>query len=341
MRALAIVSALCVIAMPNFGCRGLQIPDGQLQCGPHGECPSPYTCNTHGRCSLERSDGSGDGDGDVAPSNIEGGHLDSATGGPFLLSVTTSGPSGTGMVLSTTTGVDINCGATCSALVTQGTIVQLVASPSSTGSFSSWTGCTSVDGTACTAIVTGATTVTATFKLKNGSPCAQTSDCATGFCVANVCCTTACDGPCNSSCSTGSCVRQPARTACGTRPGPSGAGSGSDVALICDGLGNCVAPVIECPPPDLGGGTTCDLGAMACCNLSFNVPNSRQLTCTNATSCGTPDEGDNNHGFSCSRGADCPLSQICCYQGLSSGGFWAICEALEKCDPNNAGTVLP
>ncbi len=260
-------------------------------------------CN-NGRCSLEHSDGSdavpSDANGDhsdALPSDAESGHSDGSAHGLFLLSVTTSG---SGIVLSTTTGVDINCGQTCSALVPQGTSVQLVATPAAIGSFSSWTGCTSIDAETCTVVVEKTTNVTAMFKLKSGAACAQEGDCATGFCVSNVCCATACAGPCNSSCPTGTCIPQPTRTACGTKTGPGGPGAGTDIALICDGLGVCKAPSFVCP--STSETALCGLDSNICCNLSFSNPAGHNLTCTVPTSCAAADEGDNFHGYSCSSG---------------------------------------
>jgi List-Bact-rpt repeat protein len=374
MRALVFVTIVGLTAAIGVGCRGLRIQNDRLLCGPHDACPSPYMCNVHGRCSLDRdasadatdgsdadgsnvdaSDGSSRTDGpgadhnasdgpsaDVADGPIadglradgpsadtnEVGH-DGPAGGTFLLSVTTGGPSGAGMVLSTTVGVGINCGQTCSALVAAGTSVELVASPAATGSFSAWTGCTSVDTATCTVVISKATTVTATFKLKSGAACAQTGDCATGFCVSNVCCATACAGPCNGSCSTGTCLPQPARTACGTQTGQGGPGVGTDVSLICDGLGACKAPTISCPIT--GGDVSCDLNTKSCCHISFTLPNAETLTCTAPSSCATPDEGDNFDGYSCGHGSDCPLNKVCCERRYNQLYDWAIC--LDSCDP--------
>jgi hypothetical protein len=254
---------------------------------------------------------------------------DGPVGGTYLLSVTTGGPSGAGMVLSTTAGVAINCGQTCSALVAAGTSVQLVASPAASGSFSAWTGCTSVDTTTCTVVATTATTVMAAFKLKNGVACAQTGDCATGFCVSNVCCATPCTGPCNGSCSTGTCLPLPTRTACGNKTGQGGPGVGSDVSLVCDGLGACKAPTISCPVT--GGDVPCDLNTKSCCHISFSLPNAGTLTCTTPSSCATPDEGDNFDGYSCGQGSDCPLNKVCCERRYMDLYDWAIC--LDSCDP--------
>ena len=279
-----------------------------------------------------RADGpSADADGPSADSN-EVGH-DGPVGGTFLLSVTTSGPSGAGMVLSTTAGVGINCGQTCSALVAAGTSVQLVASPAATGSFSTWTGCTSVDTTSCTVVVTKATTVTAAFKLKSGVACAQAGDCATGFCVSNVCCGTACAAPCN-SCSTGTCVPKPIQTACGIQ---NGTATYSYVALVCDGNGTCKAPTITCAAD--GGNVQCNLGSQSCCGPASSLGQAHILACVSVGSCATPDDGDYFHGYSCSHASDCPLGEQCCYQRPPPyDSSWAGCKP--TCDPVN-DTVLP
>ena len=82
----------------------------------------------------------------------------------YLLSVTTTGGSGTGTVTSSPAGID--CGATCAASFNDGTSVVLTASPAATSAFAGWSGaCTNPTGT-CNVTMTAATTVTAIFDLK-------------------------------------------------------------------------------------------------------------------------------------------------------------------------------
>jgi hypothetical protein len=77
-------------------------------------------------------------------------------------------PAGTGA--GTETGGGINCGTACSTTVSFGTVVNLLAAPSTTpataSTFNGWSGggCTGTAG--CTVTVTAATTVTATYTLK-------------------------------------------------------------------------------------------------------------------------------------------------------------------------------
>ncbi len=67
---------------------------------------------------------------------------------------------GSGTVSSTPAGV--NCGATCSASYTGGTVVTLTAAAASGSSFGGWSGC-SGSGTTCTVTMNAAQAVTATF----------------------------------------------------------------------------------------------------------------------------------------------------------------------------------
>jgi ribosomal protein S5 len=70
---------------------------------------------------------------------------------------------GNGTVTSSPAGID--CGATCSASYTGGTLVTLSASPANGSAFSGWSGggCSGTGG--CTVTMSAATTVTATFTL--------------------------------------------------------------------------------------------------------------------------------------------------------------------------------
>jgi hypothetical protein len=70
--------------------------------------------------------------------------------------------SGAGTVTSAPSG--ISCGATCSATFTSGTAVVLTATPDSSSTLASWSGCGSVLGAQCSVTLTSAKTVTATFQ---------------------------------------------------------------------------------------------------------------------------------------------------------------------------------
>jgi hypothetical protein len=80
--------------------------------------------------------------------------------GPVALTVTKSG---TGAGTVTSSDSLINCGSTCSASYTIGSMVTLTAAPSSGSIFTSWSGCTSTNGTSCSVTMAAADSVTATF----------------------------------------------------------------------------------------------------------------------------------------------------------------------------------
>ncbi|HQR10874.1 MAG TPA: hypothetical protein PLW68_06040, partial [Casimicrobiaceae bacterium] len=79
----------------------------------------------------------------------------------FALSVSKAG-TGAGLVTSNPAG--INCGATCSASYTSGTIVTLTAAPTAPSVFAGWSGACSGTGS-CVVTVDAAKSVTATFDL--------------------------------------------------------------------------------------------------------------------------------------------------------------------------------
>ena len=68
---------------------------------------------------------------------------------------------GSGIISSNPSG--ISCGSTCSKIYSQGTTVVLTATPSNGYSFSSWTGCNSINGNVCTVSMSASKNVTATF----------------------------------------------------------------------------------------------------------------------------------------------------------------------------------
>ncbi|HQR11684.1 MAG TPA: hypothetical protein PLW68_10185, partial [Casimicrobiaceae bacterium] len=77
----------------------------------------------------------------------------------FVLSVASAG-NGAGLVTSNPAG--INCGATCSASYTSGTVVTLTAAPTAPSVFAGWSGACSGTGS-CVVTVDAAKSVTATF----------------------------------------------------------------------------------------------------------------------------------------------------------------------------------
>ncbi|HEX9548928.1 MAG TPA: hypothetical protein VF942_16425, partial [Acidimicrobiales bacterium] len=60
----------------------------------------------------------------------------------------------------------INCGATCSDSYDRGTVVTLTATPATGSNYTSWSGCDTVSGAACTITMKTPRTVTATFTLQ-------------------------------------------------------------------------------------------------------------------------------------------------------------------------------
>jgi hypothetical protein len=78
----------------------------------------------------------------------------------YILTTTKTG-TGTGTVNSSPAG--INCGTDCSEAYTHGTVVTLTPTAATGSTFKGWTGCTSVNGTACLVTVNAAKKVKANF----------------------------------------------------------------------------------------------------------------------------------------------------------------------------------
>jgi hypothetical protein len=77
-----------------------------------------------------------------------------------VLAVTLSGP-GTGVVTSSPSG--INCPGQCGAQFDVGSTITLTPTPNGGSTFGGWNGCNSTSGNDCSVVLTGDTTVTATF----------------------------------------------------------------------------------------------------------------------------------------------------------------------------------
>lgn len=154
--------------------------------------------------------------------------------GDLTLQVTTSG-TGTGTVTSNPSG--INCGSSCSAKFSSGTVVTLSATPASGSVFAGWGGGGCSGTGTCTVTMTANTTVTATFNSSGGGgggtftlTVTKTGD-GTG-----VVSTTPAGIDCGSTCS----ASFPAGTAITLFAGPlqgqfSGWSGGG-----CSGVGNCM-----------------------------------------------------------------------------------------------------
>ena len=225
----------------------------------------------------------------------------------YLVSVSLGGPSGAGSVLSTTSGVNINCGATCSAVVNYGTSVSLVATPAGNGHFVSWTGCTTVVGTTCTVNVTAAATPKATFNFNNGATCSSTADCASGFCVGNVCCPSACNGECDANtCGGGVCAPKAARTKC-TGQFPGAGFEMQPTYYMCDGANHCKPPTMHSCG---SGGQACALSSSQfCCNVQYEADGISSgytdVQCRPTSTC-------YETFYGCNGSVDCPLGYVCC-----------------------------
>ena len=87
----------------------------------------------------------------------------------FTLTVSKAG-TGSGTVTSTSSPdspTQINCGPTCSVSYASGTVVTLTATPATGSTFTGWSGCDAVSGTACTVTMSAARSVTATFAVQS------------------------------------------------------------------------------------------------------------------------------------------------------------------------------
>ena len=162
-----------------------------------------------------------------------------------------------------------------------------------------------------------------------GGACTSNAQCASSLCLGGSCCAGACTANGCHTCAAGSgaCGSSPARTACGTKAGPGGAGHGADVVLICNGAGSCVAPMISCFGES--GPQPCDLNTNVCCSETTSGPGC--FDDSDASSFCAPPGTVQFSGYACSTAADCPLGTVCCQNG------WATCVA--SC--TGGGTILP
>jgi hypothetical protein len=81
----------------------------------------------------------------------------------------------------TVTGGGIDCGSTCSLSLAGGTSVTLTAAPSTSSSFTSWSGCDSINGNTCTVTLNQNRIVTATFTLEYRTLTIQKGGCGSGI----------------------------------------------------------------------------------------------------------------------------------------------------------------
>ena len=115
--------------------------------------------------SVAVADFNGDGRLDLAVASGSVSVLIDNTVQSFSLTVATAGTGG-GTVTSTSkpgSSNQINCGPTCSALYTSGTVVTLTAEAGTGSTFTGWGGCDSASGATCTVTMNAVKSVTATF----------------------------------------------------------------------------------------------------------------------------------------------------------------------------------
>ncbi|HEU5252352.1 MAG TPA: PASTA domain-containing protein [Solirubrobacterales bacterium] len=157
-----------------------------------------------------------------------GAVFDSTSTPSFTLSVSKSG-TGSGTVTSNPSG--INCGPTCSAEFTEGTVVTLTPAADSGSEFKEWTGACTGTG-ACEVTMSAAKSVGAKFDLEP-TPEFTLSVSKSGTGSGNVTCD---GGACASSYTQGTTVTLAAQAASGSSfTGWSGAG--------CSGTGSCVVTI--------------------------------------------------------------------------------------------------
>jgi len=160
--------------------------------------------------------------------------------------------------------------------------------------------------------------------------CACDNECRSGFCVNNVCCTTACkDGckACNLPSSLGDCSFIPA----GVRPVDTNFCSASTASTCgqdgtCDGKGDCRKYVagIECKPGTCDGDAVS--GAKACdgngsCSVNVSTP------CA-PYSC---DPAKNQCAGDCTSNAQCAAGQTCAKQSCGVKLNGSVCAADDEC----------
>jgi hypothetical protein len=192
IRGLAIAVA-ALVGLTVVGCSSASLKNGTKKCGANGACPSGYECYpTTNTCYLTGTEPK-DGGGDTKPA--DGGKTDTGTSdAPSDMGIRTDGPTDTGaapvdgggdggVVIPTVTvtiqrngngaitGTGVNCTDTmCSITVNVNSSLVLTASPAADSVFNAWSGCTTVNGPACTLTsITDSMQVTATFALKSAN----------------------------------------------------------------------------------------------------------------------------------------------------------------------------
>ena len=214
-------------------------PNGQRRLLGHAyNTTSDYTYfsfakfSSDGQYLLFTSDMNGTGRSDVFLAELPQSGGTTPPPSTYSLGVLRAG-SGSGTVTSVPSG--ISCGATCSASFTSGASVVLTATPDSSSTLASWSGCGTVLGAQCTVTLTGAQIVTATFQPLSARLTISKAGTGTGTVTSptGISCGTVCSQVVN----VGTTVSLTAAAATGsTYTGWSGGG--------CSGTGTCTAQLM-------------------------------------------------------------------------------------------------
>ena len=189
-----------------------------------------------------------------------------------------------------------------------------------------------------------------------GETCGGDQDCASNHCAGTICCDQSCTGPCAQCSSTGHCqmpaddpacgtiacpvdtpcrdwatsitvnrckavgqckvaadcafLNTPAKTFCGRYQGM------ADLALFCDGNGNCGSPTVTC-----GADGECPVNPGACCW------NNNTTSCQPAVANCAEGPGALPIYAACDESADCPPGDTCCF-------YTGVGGAHSTCNPN-------
>jgi hypothetical protein len=183
--------------------------------------------------------------------------------------------------------------------------------------------------------------------LMNGAPCADASQCMSGFCTDGVCCDLVCDQPCDSCTAAlkgggndGECGQSAGGTVCGDVA--SCAGGTATLADQCDGSGMCVdGGTMPCDPfiCDAGGvmclsmcGSDTDCATGNYCLANSCVPQKANgLACTGINEC---QSGFCVDGFCCN--SDCTGTCQACSNAKKGAGPNGTCGNINNNqDPDN------
>ena len=221
----------------------------------------------------------------------------------YPLDVGTSG-SGTGTVTSNVGG--INCGATCSATYSDGTLVTLTATPSGASAFNGWSGDCSGTSTTCVVTMSQARDVTADFGPPTHPLAVSKAGSGTGVVTSDVAGIN-CGATCSASFAEGTIVTLTAASSSGSAfSGWSGDCSGTGACTVTMSVARNVtatfvaANTLAVTKTGSGAGTvTSDVGAINCgATCSADYTGGTVVTLTAAASAGSRFAGWSGEGCS-------------------------------------------